>query len=111
MPMEIAMFTLCIRYKFNPEKLSDVRQYFEEEQRVIERSGGRVVGYFLPTDFAGPNNEGIGLIDVPSMAAYEDYRGRLVEDPEHKKNAGRLADSGAEVVIDRSFIQRITARS
>ena len=104
------MFTLCIRYRFNPEKLSAVRLYFEDEQRVIERSGGRVVGYFLPTDFAGPNNEGLGLIELPSMAAYEDYRDRLAKDPEHQKNAGRLAESGAEVVIDRWFIQRVAGR-
>ena len=39
------MITLCIRYTFNPDKLADVRTYFEEEQKVIERSGGRIVGY------------------------------------------------------------------
>jgi hypothetical protein len=43
------MITLCIRYRFNPDKLADLAQYFEQEQPVIERSGGRIVGYFLPT--------------------------------------------------------------
>jgi hypothetical protein len=43
------MITLCIRYKFNPDKIADVAQYFEDEQRVIERCGGRIIGYFLPT--------------------------------------------------------------
>ncbi|HZT87890.1 MAG TPA: NIPSNAP family protein [Stellaceae bacterium] len=104
------MITLCIRYAFNPEKLADVRTYFEEEQGVIERSGGKIVGYFLPTDFAGPNNEAIGLIDLPSIAAYEDYRKRLSDDPAHKRNVARLQQSGAEVVMNRSFIQRVAAR-
>jgi hypothetical protein len=104
------MITLCIRYKFNPDRLADVSEYFETEQRVIERSGGKVVGYFLPTDFAGPTNEAIGLIDLPSMAAYDEYRKRLADDPEHKANVARLAQSGAGVAMDRSFIRRVEPR-
>jgi hypothetical protein len=104
------MITLCIRYAFDPDHLADIRTYFEEEQMVIARSGGRIVGYFLPTDFAGPNNEGLGLIDLPSMAAYEEYRKRLADDPEHKRNVARLQQSGAAVVMHRSFIQRAEAR-
>jgi hypothetical protein len=104
------MITLCIRYTFNPDKVAGVRTYFEQEQNVIERSGGRVVGYFLPTDFAGPNNEELGLIDLPSMAAYEEYRKRLADDPEHKTNIARLEQSGAEVAMNRWFFQRAEAR-
>src|SRR5258708_29134356 len=72
----MTMMTLCIRYRFNPDRIADVREYFETEQRVIERSGGKIVGYFLPTEFAGPTDEAMGLIDIPSMGAYEDYRKR-----------------------------------
>lgn len=101
------MVTLCIRYKFNPDKLAGIRNYFENEQRVIERSGGKIVGYFLPTDFAGPTDEAIGLIDLPSMAAYEEYRRTLADDPEHKRNVARLEESGANVAMNRYFIQRV----
>ncbi|HEY1796100.1 MAG TPA: NIPSNAP family protein [Stellaceae bacterium] len=101
------MITLCIRYKFNPDKISGIETYFENEQRVIERSGGRIVGYFMPTDFAGPNDEAIGLIDIPSIALYEDYRRRLADDPEHKVNVAALTDSGAAVSMLRSFIRRV----
>ena len=105
------MMTLCIRYRFNADRISDVREYFETEQRVIERSGGRIVGYFLPTDFAGPTDEALGLIDIPSMAAYEDYRKRLAADPEHKANIAKLEQSGAAVAMDRWFISRVEPRS
>jgi NIPSNAP protein len=104
------MLTLCIRYRFNPDKIAGIRQYFESEQRVIERSGGKIVGYFLPTDFAGPNNEAIGLIDLPSMAVYEEYRKVLAEDPEHKANVAALTTSGATVSMVRSFISRVPVR-
>lgn len=104
------MFTLCIRYNFDPNHLVGITEYFENEQRVIERSGGKIVGYFLPSDFAGPTNEAIGLIDLPSMAAYETYRQVLADDPEHKVNVARLEQSGAAVTMDRSFIRRVAAK-
>ena len=103
----IAMITLCIRYKFNPDKIAGIQTYFENEQRVIERSGGKIVGYFMPTDFAGPTDEAIGLIDIPSISVYEDYRRRLADDPEHKANVAALADSRAAVSMVRSFIRRV----
>jgi hypothetical protein len=104
------MMTLCIRYKFNPNKLADITEYFEKEQPVIERSGGRIVGYFLPTDFAGATDEAIGLIDLPSLSAYEEYRKALAADPQHKENIARLEQSGAQVAMNRSFIRRVGAR-
>ncbi|MGH7045648.1 MAG: NIPSNAP family protein [Stellaceae bacterium] len=104
------MITLCIRYKFDTNKLADVQTYFETEQRVIERSGGKIVGYFLPTDFAGSTDEAIGLIDVPSLAAYEEYRKSLADDPEHKKNISKLEQSGALVAMNRFFIRRVEPR-
>lgn len=101
------MITLCIRYSFNPDKLADLKAYVEGEQGPIERSGGKILGYFLPTDFAGPTNEAMGLIDFPSLSAYEQYRDKLANDPDHKKNVARLAQSGGSVIMARSLIQRI----
>jgi len=107
----IAMVTLCIRYDFNPDKLADFRAYVEAERGPIERNGGRIVGYFLPTDFAGPTNEAMGLIDLPSLAAYEQYRKTLADDPDHQRNFARLVESGAGVAMNRSIIQRVDQRS
>jgi hypothetical protein len=104
------MLTLCIRYKFRPDKLADIAEYFEKEQPVIEQSGGRIVGYFLPTDFAGVTDEAIGLIDLPSLSDYEEYRKILADDPRHKENIARLEQSGAQVAMHRSFIRRVEAR-
>lgn len=107
---ESPMMTLCIRYKFNPDKLANVARYFEDEQPVIERCAGRIVGYFLRTEFAGATGEAIGLIGLPSLAAYKDYRKALADDPEHKENIARLEHSGAQVAMNRSFIRRVEAR-
>ncbi len=104
------MMTLCILYKFDPDKVDDVARYFETEQSAIERSGGRIVGYFVPTDFAGATDEAIGLIDLPSLAAYEQYRKTLADDPEHNESIARLKQSGARVAMKRSLIRRVAAR-
>jgi|ERR1700691_5749588 hypothetical protein len=101
------MFTLCIRYTINPNKLTDFKAYAEAEQSPIRRSGGKIVGYFLPTDFAGPTNIAYGLIDFLTLASYEQYRRALAEDPDHKKNAAELERSGAIVALNRSIIERV----
>jgi hypothetical protein len=101
------VFTLCIHYTIDPNKLADFRKYAEVEQAPIRRSGGQIVGYFLPTDYAGPTNEAYGLIDFLTLASYEQYRKALADDDDHKKNAVELERSGAIVSMMRSFIERV----
>jgi hypothetical protein len=100
------MITLCIRYTFNPDKVADIKTYLEAEQEPIRRSGGTTLGYFLPSDFAGPTNEAMWLIDFATLADYERYRGVLAGDPDHQKNVARLAQSGTGVAMNRSIVQR-----
>ena len=42
------MITLSIRYTLDPNKIGDFKTYAEAEQEPICRSGGKIVGYFLP---------------------------------------------------------------
>jgi hypothetical protein len=58
----------------------------------------------FPTDFAGPTKKALGLIDLPSVAEYERYRSAIANDPEHKKNAARLEESGTVMAMNRSLI-------
>jgi len=100
------MYTLCIRYTLDPNRIAHFRSYVEAELDAIRRSGGKIVGYFLPTDFAGPTNEAYGLIDFLSLASYEQYRRALAADSAHKKNVSELERSGAIVAMHRSIIER-----
>ena len=101
------MLTLCIRYTFNPNKLVDFQSYAEAEIAPIQRSGGKIAGYFLPTEFAGPTNEAMGLVEFRTLAEYEQYRNALAKDAEHQENVARLKESGAIVSMNRSVIQRL----
>lgn len=101
------MITLCIRYTLDPNKLAHFKDYSEKELDPIRRSGGDIVGYFCPTDFAGPTNEAFGLIDFPTLAAYEQYRSTLASDADHKKNVAALEQSGVVLAMNRSLVRRI----
>ena len=100
------MLTLCIRYTLDPNRIDAFRRYVENEQPVIRNSGGRIVGYYLPTDFAGPTNIAYGLIEFEALDEYERYRQALADDPAHRSNVADLVASGAVLNMDRSFIRR-----
>lgn len=101
------MITLHLRYTFDPNKLSDIKTFAEAELRPIRESGGKIVGYYLPTDFAGATNEAFGIIDFPSPAECELYRAKLAAHPLHKQYAEKLQRSGALLSIQRSLVQRV----
>jgi hypothetical protein len=103
------MITLYLRYTINPNKLADFAAYAADEQIPIRESGGEIVGYYLPTDFAGATNEAHGLINFPSLAEYEVYRAKLANHPLHKQYAGKLTESRAIISVERSLIQRVEA--
>jgi NIPSNAP len=101
------VLTLCIHYILDPNRLAHFRTYVNEELAVIRRSGGKIAGYFLPTEFAGPTNEAYGLISFATLASYEQYRRVLAEDPMHRKNAAALERSGVIVAMKRSIIEQV----
>jgi hypothetical protein len=102
------MHTLHLRYTIDPNRVQHFRTYVENELAAIREAGGSIIGYFLPTDFAGPTNTAYGLIDFESFDSYEKYREKLAESPLHRRNAEALTQSGALLNIERTFIERCT---
>ena len=101
------MMTLCIRYTLDANKLADFDSYARALQRPLERCGGKLVAYYLPTKVAGPTNQAMGLIDFPDLASYERYRERLLSDDEAVACLRRVTAAGAILNEDRWFIQRV----
>jgi hypothetical protein len=101
------MYTLFLRYTIDPNKLADWKSYAAAEFAPITQSGGKITGYYAPTEFAGDTAEAFATIDVGTMAEYEIYRAKLAENPAHKQNAAKLQASGAVRSIYRAIIQRI----
>jgi len=79
----------------------------ERLEVALERCGGVPAGYYLPTKFAGPMNSAVGMIDFPSLAAYEKYREKLGADPEATEVTRRVEASGAILNEDRSIVSRV----
>ena len=109
MRRETTMLTLCIRYTLDANKLADFAVYAKALRAPVERCGGRYVDYYLPTKVAGPTNTALGLIDFPSLAAYEAYRAELLTDPEAVACLRRAEAAGCILNEDRSFLRRVTS--
>src|ERR1700691_6633963 len=101
------MYTLFLRYTIDPNKLSDWRAYAQAEFEPITQSGGRITGYYAPTDFAGATSEAFATIDVGTMAEYEAYRAKLAAHPKQQENARKVEASGAIRSIYRAIIMRV----
>ena len=104
------MITLYLRYTIDPNKVAAFEKYAADEQQAISESGGKVAGYYVPSDFSGATNEGFGLIDFSSLAEYEVYRAKLANHPLHKQNVATLKQSGAVLSTYRALIQKVEPR-
>src|SRR5207302_9978478 len=101
------MMTLSIRYTLDANKLADFSAYAKDLQPAIERCGGKLQGYYLPTKLAGATNIGWALIDFPSLAAYEEYRRGLLTDAGGSACLRRAAPAGCILGDGRSFPPRV----
>jgi NIPSNAP len=100
----------CIRYTIDPQKAADFETYARRwmEGGIIKRCGGEPLGYFLPKKgYGGPDNVAYTFIGFDSLAAYEEYRKKLVADPEAKANVEFARKSGCILSEDRSYVYRI----
>ena len=101
------MITLSIHYTIDARKRNDFERYARALGGVIPRCGGELVGYWLPTKFAGPTNQALALINFASRAAYEQYRERLAKDDDNIESVRRADESGCILVEDRSILERV----
>jgi hypothetical protein len=102
------MLTVCIRYTLDIQKLADFERYARTWPEPIRRCGGKLVGYYLPTKIAGPTNFALALIDFPTLAAYEQYRDALMDDPAASANVKFADDSGCILLEDRTILRQVS---
>ena len=101
------MITLCICYTIDLHKTAEFEQYARRWPEPIKRCGGDLIGYFLPTKFAGPTNVAYALIRFANLTAYEKYREALGKDPDAIANVAAADASRCILVEDRSFLQKV----
>src|ERR1700749_438264 len=101
------MYPLFLKYTINPDKLEAWKAYAEAEFGPIAESGGKITGYYAPTEFSGATSEAFATIDVGTMAEYETYRAKLATHPKHKENVVKVTKEKAIQSIYRAIIQRV----
>jgi hypothetical protein len=102
------MLTLCIRYTLDANRLAGFEAYARSLPRPVERCGGIFAGYYLPTKISGPTNLALGFIDFPNLAAYEQYREKLMSDPGAVESLRRAEAAGCILNEERSFVCRVS---
>jgi hypothetical protein len=79
------MNVVChIRYELDPFQLAKFEQYAKAWLILIPACGGRLIGYFVPHE--GTNYEAHAMIGFDTLAAYENYRACLRNDPKSVEN-------------------------
>jgi hypothetical protein len=101
------MITLCIRYTIDPHKYQDFEHYARRWPDIIQRCGGDLLGYFLPTKLAGATNTALALINFRDLVAYQRYREALEKDSAAVANVSHAESAGCLLIEERSFLRRI----
>jgi hypothetical protein len=97
------MITCVVHYVIDPEEVDAFERFASAWMELVERHGGRHHGYFLPAE--GASDGALALFSFPSLAAYEEYRGRFGSDPDFVA-ADRIRDeSGCVRRYERTFMR------
>jgi hypothetical protein len=101
---DLNMIVTCvIRYQIDPFQREAFKEYAQNWGRIIPRCGGHLIGYFLP--YEGTNDVAWALIAFESLAAYEKYRARLLQDLEGRANFAMAHAKEFILREERNFVE------
>ena len=101
------MLTCIIRYHIDPIKKEQFTQYARNWGQAIPRCGADLIGYFAPHE--GSSTLAYGIYNIPSLAEYEAYRGRLAIDPLGRENYEFARSERFILREDRTFLKLASA--
>lgn len=99
------MVTCYLRYVIDPYKLKEFEHYGRLWMPLVEKFGGRHHGYFLPSE--GANNIALALFTFPSMAEYEQYRIKSMDDPDCIAAFNYAEETRCIANYERSFLRPV----
>jgi hypothetical protein len=101
------MIVCHIRYELDPFQRDAFETYAKAWLALIPACGGALFGYFLPHE--GTNYEAHALIGFESLAAYENYRACLRNDPKCVANFEYAQREKFILKEERRFLKQVTA--
>ena len=99
------MVTCYLRYVIDPYKLAEFEKYGKMWIPLVNKLGGTHHGYFLPHE--GANNIAIALFSFPSLAAYEEYRAKMADDPECQEAFKYAEENRCIISYERIFMKPV----
>jgi len=101
------MITCYLRYIIDPYQLAEFEHYAKLWIPLVEKFGGQHHGYFLPSE--GANNVALALFSFSSLAAYEEYRERSMQDDECLAAFAYAQQNRCIISYERSFMRPVGA--
>jgi hypothetical protein len=114
------LFTCVIRYRVEPGKLAEFREYAHAWIGLIRKHGGTHHGYFLPASAAddlpdptfsfpglgapAPADVAFALFSFPNVEAYDRYRAAVAEDEGCKAATARFNETRCFSAYERAFL-------
>jgi len=99
------MITCYLRYVIDPYKLAEFEEYARLWIPIVNRMGGTHHGYFLPSE--GANNIALAMFTFNSLAEYEDYREKSMQDPECQAALKYAEETRCIFSHERSFFRPV----
>jgi uncharacterized protein (DUF1330 family) len=99
------MVACYLRYIVDPMKLKEFEHYGRMWIPLVEKFGGKHLGYFLPSE--GANNVAMAIFTFPSLALYEQYRAKSFADPECQAAFQYAERTGCIISYERSFFRHV----
>ncbi|MDH1263398.1 NIPSNAP family protein [Pseudomonas sp. GD03944] len=99
------MITCYLRYTLDPYKLDQFEHYAKLWIPLVERFGGQHHGYFMPSE--GSNNIALALFSFPSLALYEQYREKSMQDAECQAAFAYAEETRCIISYERSFFRPV----
>lgn len=97
------MITCHLRYVIDADKLAEFEQYCRLWLELIPRFGGIHHGYLLPSE--GASNIALGSFSFPSLADYEQYRIKSLQDADCQRAIRFARETRCFVSYERTFFR------
>lgn len=95
------MVTCFLKYIIDPNKIKEFAHYGRLWIDLVNNMGGAHHGYLIPHE--GPNNIGYASFSFPSLAAYENYRGKILDCSECQKALEYAKNTQCIFSFERNF--------
>lgn len=99
------MITCYVRYVIDAKKTKQFEEYAKMWIPLVEKFGGQHNGYYLPSE--GANNIALALFTFPSLAAYEEYREKSLNDEDCIQAFKFAEETDCVLSYERSFFRPV----